>query len=475
MNKTVRIYGSAAPNTPSPRTPHSINSHVPITCKCKYLIRQGGWGGQFISAAAPSPHFLSGSGCGIEDPQEEPPCALFSNISRHRLVRRLVVKMEVVTLGLQSSTDFNFDSGCSTPYLSAPSSPKRFGEHFYYSAPTSPTRASSVYQDHFNNNNTYVSSSSSSSSLIPFAWEEKPGKPKSNNDEGDEEEEEDEDEDDDFEFDFSGQFERASSTADELFDKGTIRPLKPPPAGLQLTFERSVIGSPTISSPKSPRSPKRMIRDAFSPRRTKDVIDPFEAAMERARLETEPLQQRVRGRERVSSSPSDRRGTRSLSPLRVSEYALSSEQQHQQQQQQQQATASTSNNSKAAAAAAATWKWSLKDLFLFRSASEGRAKDYYKDPLRKYAVLSRNNNNNNNNKHHREDVKNASFRSVDSTGSRRRGGGGASVSAHEMHYTANRAVAEEMKKKTFLPYKQGLFGCMGFNPAVQGFGRRFDL
>ncbi|KVH43919.1 hypothetical protein Ccrd_025744, partial [Cynara cardunculus var. scolymus] len=32
------------------------------------------------------------------------------------------------------------------------------------------------------------------------------------------------------------------------------------------------------------------------------------------------------------------------------------------------------------------------------------------------------------------------------------------VSAHEIHYTANRAVAEEMRRKTFLPYKSGLLG-----------------
>ncbi|EPS63458.1 hypothetical protein M569_11326, partial [Genlisea aurea] len=36
-------------------------------------------------------------------------------------------------------------------------------------------------------------------------------------------------------------------------------------------------------------------------------------------------------------------------------------------------------------------------------------------------------------------------------------------SAHELHYTANRAQAEEMRKKTFLPYRQGLLACLGFN------------
>lgn len=41
-------------------------------------------------------------------------------------------------------------------------------------------------------------------------------------------------------------------------------------------------------------------------------------------------------------------------------------------------------------------------------------------------------------------------------------------SAHEFHYTANRAQAEEMKKRTCLPYRQGLFGCLGFSS--KGYG-----
>eukprot|EP00253_Pinus_taeda_P001137 PITA_01137 len=39
---------------------------------------------------------------------------------------------------------------------------------------------------------------------------------------------------------------------------------------------------------------------------------------------------------------------------------------------------------------------------------------------------------------------------------------GPPVSAHELHYTANRAQAEELRRKTYLPYRQGLLGCLGF-------------
>ena len=42
------------------------------------------------------------------------------------------------------------------------------------------------------------------------------------------------------------------------------------------------------------------------------------------------------------------------------------------------------------------------------------------------------------------------------------------LSAHELHYTANRAQAEEMKKKTSLPYRQGLFGCLSFSSKSYG-------
>ncbi|XP_042491796.1 uncharacterized protein LOC122071504 [Macadamia integrifolia] len=354
--------------------------------------------------------------------------------------------MEVI-IPAPAAMDFNFDSACSTPYISAPSSPKRFGE-FYFSAPTSPSRASAFYRE-FND---------FSSSVIPFEWEEKPGTPKSkasskNND----------DEDDDFAFDFSGHHERNSLSAEDLFDGGVIRPLKPPPR-LQLGDEASTWKSP-VTSPRSPKSPiaqgKKMIREAFSPRQKKD-FDPFAAAIEEARKGLD----RNRGRERVpvSLSNSGRKGTRSVSPLRVSEFALE-EQLQQQENMKSTPSISKQSSSSSTSSVKGSRKWRLKDLLLFRSASEGRASE--KDPLRKYAALPK--------QQQQEDVKNSSFRSTDSTGSvsgstsRRRG----PVSTHGLHYKANRAAAEDMRRKTFLPYKQGLLGCLGFNPTVHGLTRAF--
>lgn len=268
--------------------------------------------------------------------------------------------------------------------------------------------------------------------------------------------------DKEFAFDFSGQLESSSLSADELFDGGKIKPLKPPPRLQSAAAADSL-------SPKSPRSPKNKIKQALSPRHKMKDFDPFAAALEQTRKEsvstssgTAINQERPgrnddqvqRGRERTQKSSSIRqKGTRSLSPLRVSDLLLDHHEDNQK---------NAKDNSASSFSSSFSWfwyrKWKLKDLLLFRSASEGRAMS--KDQLNKYCVLKKNN-------AEQEDVKSSSFRSTDSAGSsvsssKRRG----QVSAHELHYTANRAVSEELKKKTFLPYKQGLLGCLGFNPGI---------
>ncbi|XWS54825.1 hypothetical protein CRYUN_Cryun10bG0122600 [Craigia yunnanensis] len=346
------------------------------------------------------------------------------------------MEMEVVVP--VTAVDFNFDSTCSSPYMTAPSSPQRF---------------------------------------VPFEWEEKPGTPKRKGFDGrvdreDKSYTDDGDGCEDFEFNFSGQLERTSLSAEELFDGGKIRPLKPPPGCEQF--------SSTVSSPRSPRSPKsRAFRKDF---------DPFEAAVEKSRkrvvvLKEPPqqkqeqeqkniqLQSQQRGREITSGSSSSssynyvHKKSRSLSPFRVSDIIFEQEESS---SQSEKTIASTTINPKsyvssilsAISFSKGNRKWKLKDLLLFRSASEGRATS--KDPLRKYSLLS---------KKQPDDVKIASFRSTESIGSvsssRRR----APVSPHELHYTANRAVSEEIRRKTFLPYKQGLLGCLGFNPGMHEISR----
>ncbi|KAK8624346.1 hypothetical protein V6N13_065693 [Hibiscus sabdariffa] len=316
----------------------------------------------------------------------------------------------------------------------------------FFSAPTSPARLFEFYQefDRYDRE----SSIGSSPLAIPFDWEEKPGAPKSprstRNDvvagEGD-----------DFAFDFSVDLEKTSRSAEELFDGGRIKPLKPPP---RLKVDVYNQKSPPLSSPKSPKSPfsqgKKIIREAFSPRKQEDDRDPFATAIETSRNNAE----HGRGRERIQDFTlrnSSRRTTRSLSPYRVSDNRWEDDEEQERKQQReptstkQSSSLSTKPSFSSTSSKGSSRKWRLRDLLLFRSASEGRASD--KDPLRKYS---------------------ASFfkkpeANKNSDGSRRK------VSAHELHYTTNKAVSENMKKKTFLPYKQGILGRLAFNS--NGFGK----
>lgn len=326
-----------------------------------------------------------------------------------------------------------------TPYLStAPSTPKKlFGEHFL-SAPTSPRRISEFY-----NNFDDVSVTSRSVAVVPFDWEEKPGTPNSPKPTDACE--------DDFAFDVSEETERSRILpAEELFDCGKIRSLKPPP-------HVKVRGEKDECQIRK-RFPISDIRGAFSPRKKKE-FDPFGKPVPNS---TEKRSENERGRERVSSlstsSNSGRRGARSASPYRVSKYPWEEEQK-------------TENTSEIVSKAPALLssssknkrKWRLKDFFLFRSASEGRAAD--RDPLRKYTNFFT----------RWENVKYSSLRSAegsDSGSSLRRKG---RVSAHELHYTVNRAVSEDLKKKTFLPYKQGILGRLSFNPAVHALANGFGF
>ncbi|KAE8698633.1 Serine carboxypeptidase-like 26 [Hibiscus syriacus] len=341
--------------------------------------------------------------------------------------------MEVVVPVPAAAVEFNFDNTCSSPYMTAPSSPQSFGSSFFFGAPTSPTRASSF-------------------AAVPFEWEEKPGVPKrkgfharihkkdeTNDDDnggGD-----DRCEDFDFEFELSGQFERTSLSAEQLFDGGKIRPLKPPPGFSEF--------SSTVSSPKA-----RAFR--------KNDVDPFETAIEKSRkgsvlVEPKNIQpeSKERGRNRSSARSSSSSSTsnkkynyvhkksRSLSPFRVSNDTTF-------EQETSNPKSYVSSILSAISFSKVNRKWKLKDLLLFRSASEGRATS--NDSFRKYAVLS---------KKDAEDLNNLSFQSTESVASSSR-----RVSAHELHYTVNRAMSEDMRRKTFLPYKQGLLGCLGFNPGM---------
>ncbi|KAL0366164.1 UNVERIFIED_CONTAM: hypothetical protein Sradi_3506500 [Sesamum radiatum] len=341
--------------------------------------------------------------------------------------------------------DFDFNN--------AKSSPKRFGE-YYFSAPTSPSQLSQFpedFDDFFAAGN---EEGGGVASAVPFDWEEKPGTPKSpvrvNNG-------------DDFAFDVSRDWERSASlSAEELFDGGVIKPLTPPPR-MQVLPQAAGVSESSLTSPrKSISQTRKIIQGAFSPRhKSTKERDPFAIAAENAAEEAGGPQ---RGRERgvsTLSKSSSRRAARSLSPLRDTQYPWPWEEEEEEdkekEQQHDEENSSPPANFCSALSASTKGhkKWRLKDFFLFRSASEGRAAA--EDPLKKYTVAARH----------------SSFRAIESPGScsRRRG----SVSAHELHYTVNRAVSEDLKKKTFLPYKQGIVGRFAFNPTVHALANGFGF
>ncbi|KAF3320784.1 hypothetical protein FCM35_KLT14918 [Carex littledalei] len=209
-------------------------------------------------------------------------------------------------------------------------------------------------------------------------------------------------------FGFSGQLrsdesQPAFAAADELFEGGMIRPM--------ISNSSSQFHQPSLSSP---------------------VLD----------LGEEPRSEE-RGRSSSSLSANNRTGARSLSPIRGNTQFNHSQ-------------APSSQTGSLARDSGGSKKWRLKDLFLFRSASEGRATGGgSKDPLRKYTLLSSTSS---------SDIKYSNT----SNGSMRKG-------MHERHYMMNRAATEELKKKTPLPFHRNtLFGYLRSNPAIHSISRRWN-
>jgi len=163
---------------------------------------------------------------------------------------------------------------------------------------------------------------------------------------------------------------------------------------------------PPLKQP--PQSKKTSLWSTFSPRRKKSS-------------KTSELE---RGRERVSTlstSKTTKREARSLSPEKR--------------------------------------RWRLKDLLLFRSASEGRGSD--KDPFNKYTF----------NMGSQGNVRVSSGHSSPSASKSNKKG--QLVSAHELHYKANKAMSDDMRKRSFLPYKQGILGKLAVNPTVHALAHGF--
>ncbi|XP_051124202.1 uncharacterized protein LOC127246719 [Andrographis paniculata] len=238
-----------------------------------------------------------------------------------------------------------------------------------------------------------------------------------------------------FEFDFSSP--AFMTSADELFSNGQIRPMK-----LSAHLQRPQILPPLIESSddvadadqsisrrrdlKSRSAPLRRRTRSMSPNRTTSL-----------QWREEENSAAAKGRNDVGSSP---RGN-------IPKY-----------------DAGTTETASSAGRSSRRWI-SLKD-FMYRSKSEGHkfwGSLSFSSPVKEKKIPP--------------PLPPKSSREGKKRAANHRSSVGAGKSPHELHYTANRAQAEEMRKKTFLPYRQGLLGYLGFSSsskssaAINGFAR----
>ncbi|XP_042476712.1 uncharacterized protein LOC122058212 [Macadamia integrifolia] len=361
------------------------------------------------------------------------------------------------------------DSNCSTPYVSAPSSPGRVPNGYFFSAPASPM--------HY-----ILASSSSSKSASGFVSSSNDGFVSGS-----------------FEFEFSARFPSNASTsagsmisADELFLNGQIRPMK-----LSSHLQRPQNLAPLLDL---------------------EGEDEYDGNKDARGREFEKREESlVRGRDLRLRSRSLHRRTRSLSPLRnsslewhedeeereISERDLDLEDPDRKQYEtpSTETTPSVSaSSSRSSSSGRSSKRWIfLKDL-LYRSKSEGRGNGKEKfwssisfSPVKEKKPPSTSLPSSSSKEKNpptpsvptteTQKPKRAPQVPAKKTAAAGKPANGVSKrriprSPHELHYTTNRAQAEEMKKKTFLPYRQGLLGCLGFTSksygAMNGFARTLN-
>ncbi|GFZ13780.1 stress response NST1-like protein [Actinidia rufa] len=337
------------------------------------------------------------------------------------------------------------DSKCSTPYVSAPSSPGRGPSGYFFSAPASPM--------HF-----VLSTASYSSSAKPTDFFSTVSGS--------------------FEFEFSSKFSPndssagngSMSSADELFLNGQIRPMK-----LSSHLLRPQTLAPLM-----------------------DLEIEYEESENRKDSKCANREDSVtRGRDLRSRNRSLHKKARSMSPLRSAQFqwhdekAIDGEDASLEVSKNKQAGTSSmetppsgsASSSRSSSSGRNSKKWIfLKDL-LYRSKSEGRGNNKEKfwssitfssgkekkliSPSLTPSSSEKENIREETERQKRNERvparKSAPGKPVNGVAKRK-----VPPSAHELHYSANRAQAEEMMTKTFLPYRQGLLGCLGFSS--KGYG-----
>jgi hypothetical protein len=147
----------------------------------------------------------------------------------------------------------------------------------------------------------------------------------------------------------------------------------------------------------------------------------------------------------------------------------------------------SASSSRSSSAGRSSKRWVFLKDFL-RSKSEGRSNNKFWSTISFSPIKDKKSNSNNQNlqpqmrkeKSCNSQRNGSSSWSKKMTGKPMNGIGKRRVPAspHELHYKANRAQAEELRKKTFLPYRQGLLGCLGFSSkgygAMNGFARALN-
>ncbi|XP_048574568.1 mucin-1-like [Triticum urartu] len=275
-------------------------------------------------------------------------------------------------------------SACSTPFVSAPSTPARdpsfhAAAGYCFSAPASPARG--------------------------------PG-----------------DCDYDFDFDFSSQFPSpaaaAMSSADELFHNGQIRPMR-----LSSFLLRPQAPPPTADRPNGDRMPPQ---EASSP------LD------ERGRFRSRSVHRRSR-----SASPFRAHW---MSPLSSPAPAKESVRTPTSASRSSSSSSTASSGSSSASGSCGRWRFLKKLIHPYKSDGSKHQRPPTPASPKTNSPLAAPNKN-----------------PTPAMGKR-----GRRSSAHERLYEARRAEAEDMRRRTFLPYRQALLlGCLGFGSggysAMHGF------
>ncbi|CAL5093110.1 unnamed protein product [Urochloa decumbens] len=290
------------------------------------------------------------------------------------------------------------ESACSTPFVSAPSSPARdpsfsAAAGCFYSAPASPARGGP------------------GGAGVEYGCDELGF---------------------DFDFDFSSRCPSpaaaAISSADELFHNGQIRPMR------LASFLLRPEALPPLNGDVPPDHPPPPPPEAEA--------SAAAAADERGRFRSRSVHRRSRSlspfRSHWFSPSSSPAPTASSGEPAAAEVAPSAS--------RSSSSSSTASSASSSSSSRSYRRWGfLKDL-LHRSKSDGGGK-HPSNPLPPPAPAPKRN----------------------PSPAAARGRGRARGSAHARLYEARRAEAEEMRRRTFLPYRQGLLlGCLGLGSPSYG-------